>query len=533
MLGLFASGLATLTLLYAPQPLLPALAGEYGQHPASATLAISVTTAGILLGVVPVAVLSQQYERRTVIFASLLLATFLGGFTALAPNWPSLLALRGLQGVALAGVPATATAYAAEVTGVGRAGLMAGLFVAGSTMGGLGGRLFAGIGADLGGWRAGLGVVSVLALAATLITRLALPRVPRPDADRDHPRAGQLATRTRTTSARALSAFWRESDSLQLRLGIIAALLMTAFSGTYNVLPFRLTSDPYLLSQGALGTVFFVYLAGTVASTVTGRLADRMPRKYLLLTAAILLATGGAITLTAPLPLVVAGLALLTGGFFAAHGVASGWTSVAARGQRSTAAARYTVWYYTGTTLGGPVGGLAYGHGGWTATGTVVAALGLTAAGVAVTLPVTLRPAPTAAPAPARSWRDRLPVRRPIPPLKPLRDQLPAVPGRRPGPAGAGTGTAPRKLPGMPGSRPAVRILPTGTPFRRSPDVRRLVTQLRGVFAVPTLRGPGLPLVRPVVRVGITHNRRERPGPTGDPRQRTPRESARAGRDRP
>jgi YNFM family putative membrane transporter len=423
MVGIFGAGLATLALLYAPQPLLPALAYSYSLHPANATLAVSVATAGLLLGVIPVAVLSHRYERRTVIVVSLLAATFFGGLTVIAPSWPVLLVLRGLQGVALAGVPATATAYAAEIYGITRAGLMSGLFVAGSTVGGLSGRFLAGILADVGGWRAGLGGVTVVAAIATLGTRFLLPRVVRPEPRiRNYVRPSHFASRTRSTWTRTLSALWHEADPLQIRLCLIALLLMTAFSATYNVLSFRLTAAPYSLSQGALGLVFLVYLAGTAASTISGRLSDQLPRKYLLVMAALLLAAGAGLTLSSPLVLIIVGLALLTGGFFAAHGVASGWTSVAARGQRSTAAARYTVWYYAGTTLGGPVGGTAYGHGQWTTTAIIVVILALLAAMVGLALPRSARvdfTGDTVRGDRIRSWLLLEPVLRPL--VKPLR----------------------------------------------------------------------------------------------------------------
>lgn len=542
MIGLFAAGLATLTLLYAPQPLLPAFSREYGLHPANATLAVSVATAGLLLGVVPVAVLSHNHERRTVIILSLFTATLLGALTVVAPNWPVLLVLRGLQGIALAGVPATATAYATEVHGVGRAGLMSGLFVAGSTMGGLSGRLLAGVLADLGGWRAGLGGGALLAAAATLATGALLPRIARPSPQRRYVRPAHFAARARSTSARALSALWREADSLQLRLCLIAVLLMTAFSGTYNVLAFRLTDDPYRLSQGTLGLVFLVYLAGTVASTVSGRLADRTPRKFLLVTAATLLATGAALTLTRPLALVVAGLALLTGGFFAAHGVASGWTGVAARGHRGTAAARYTVWYYAGTTLGGPVGGAAFGHGQWTGTATVVVVLALLAAAVGLTLPRSAVPEAT----PDRVLRDRFHGWLLLGPLHGLRTGTAharaAVSHAGAGAARAGRGAvrtgAQVTRVGSRGTRPS-----TGSPGNgvagpragRQAETRRQVLRLRGapVEAPDRPSAPVVPLSGPGGRGGISHPHRSHPTASGDPQKRNPRESAPASHDRP
>lgn len=542
MVGLFAAGLATLTLLYAPQPLLPAFSREYGLHPANATLAVSVATAGLLLGVIPVTLLSRNHERRTVIVLSLFAATALGALTVVAPNWSVLLVLRGLQGMALAGVPATATAYAAEVHGVGRAGLMSGLFVAGSTMGGLSGRLVAGVLADLGGWRAGLGGGALLAATATLATGALLPRIARSCPQRRYVRPAHFAARARSTSARALSALWREADSLQLRLCLIAALLMTAFSGTYNVLAFRLIDDPYRLSQGTLGLVFLVYLAGTVASTVSGRLADRTPRKFLLVTAATLLAAGATLTLARPLALVVSGLALLTGGFFAAHGVASGWTGVAARGHRGTAAARYTFWYYAGTTLGGPVGGTAFGHGQWTGTATVVIVLALLAAAVGLTLPRSAVPEA----APARVRRDRFHGWLLLGPLRGLRTGTAhartAISRAGAGAVRAGRGTV------RTGARVARVSSPRARPTTGSPGngiggprtgrragPRRPILRLRGAPGETPNRpnAPVVPRCRPRRRDGISRPHRSHPAANGDPRAYIPQESAHASHDQP
>lgn len=377
--GLFATGLATFALLYAPQPLLAMLALQFRLDPASASLVLSVSTLGLVLGVVPVAVITHRFDRRRVILLSLATATLFALLGALAPDWPQLLVLRALEGVALSGVPATALSYATETAGISRAGLVSGLYIAGTTVGGLSGRLFGGVLGDLGGWRLGIGGVAVLAGVATICAWLLLP------AGRGQHHVKPVRPVTRTWSA--FAALWREADPLQLGLCLIAALLMTAFVATYNTMTFRLAQAPYLLSASTIGLIFLVYLAGTVASAVAGRLADRVPRRALVAGSSLLL-TAGVVVMSFPqLHLVVTGLALLTAGFFAAHGVANGWVGLAAARHRGTATARYTVWYYAGSTLGGPLGGLALQFGGWTATAFLVGGLGVAAATVALTLP--------------------------------------------------------------------------------------------------------------------------------------------------
>ena len=69
---------------------------------------------------------------------------------AFAPNWPTLLALRALTGLTLSGVPAVAMAYLADEMDRSAIGLAMGLYIAGSTLGGMGGRLGVAALADMG-----------------------------------------------------------------------------------------------------------------------------------------------------------------------------------------------------------------------------------------------------------------------------------------------------------------------------------------------------------------------------------------------
>jgi YNFM family putative membrane transporter len=86
---------------------------------------------------------------------------------------------------------------------------------------------------------------------------------------------------------------------------------------------------------------------------------------------------------------VIAGLAVMTAGFFVVHGVASGWVPVRAHlggvpaGQ---AASLYLVAYYAGSSLFGSLSGAAWTLGGWPAVVLLAAAFvalgGLLAAGL-------------------------------------------------------------------------------------------------------------------------------------------------------
>ncbi len=70
---------------------------------------------------------------------------------------------------------------------------------------------------------------------------------------------------------------------------------------------------------------------------------------------------------------------MFTGGFFAAHAVASGWVGAVALQDRGEASALYRFGYYLGGSLAGAVGGFVYGVSEWPATVAFVGAMLLAA----------------------------------------------------------------------------------------------------------------------------------------------------------
>jgi YNFM family putative membrane transporter len=373
--GLFAAAFATFALLYAPQPLLPQLAAQFKVSPATASLAMSVATFALAVAVIPVSSLSEVIGRRRVITASALAASLLGLATTLAPSLPVLLAIRVLQGFALAGMPAVAMAYLAEEVERGSLGRAMGLFIAGNSVGGLSGRIMAGALADHGGWRVALAGVGVISVTCAVVFALVLPRS-------EHFTAAPLRVRGLLATLRQ-----NVTDTGLLRLYLISFALMGGFVTIYNYLTFRLSRPPYDLSSTVIGLLFAAYLAGTYSSAAAGRLADRHGRYPVLACGIVVTAAGALLTLPSSLALIVAGLVLLTGGFFAAHSVASGWVSARAQVAPAQASALYMCAFYVGSSIAGSVGGLFYGRGGWPLT--IAFVLGLLA--VALASAVSLR----------------------------------------------------------------------------------------------------------------------------------------------
>src|SRR6201995_4999898 len=151
--ALFAAGVATFALLYSTQALLPELARAFSVSAADSTLSLSLATAGLGVALLFTGPVSEELGRTPLIHTSLIASAVIGLACAAAPGWDALLALRLVQGVALAGLPAGATAYLREELHPGGYARTAGLYVGGNALGGMTGRLVTGAVADVAGWR--------------------------------------------------------------------------------------------------------------------------------------------------------------------------------------------------------------------------------------------------------------------------------------------------------------------------------------------------------------------------------------------
>ncbi|MFJ9406202.1 MFS transporter [Streptomyces sp. NPDC101393] len=370
--ALFAAGVATFALLYSTQALLPAISADLGVRADQASWTVSAATLGLAAGVIPLSAVSERFGRRTMMTASLSVAALLAMLVPFAPTLGWLIALRAVQGVALAGLPASAMAFLAEEVRAKALVGAIGLFVAGNSIGGMSGRIVTGWVAQAWGWRAALGAVGVLAVVCAVAFRLLVPK------------ARHFVARSVGPRALARTLGGHLADPLLRRLYAIGALFMTVFGAVYTVIGYRLVSAPFNLPQGIVGSIFIVYLVGTVSSAAAGKLVARMGRRGALYLAVGATSAGLLLSLSDSVAAVLAGLVLITAGFFAGHAVASSSVSRTAKTARAQASALYQCAYYVGSSLGGALGALAFHAGGW--EGTVLLGLVAMVGAAAITL---------------------------------------------------------------------------------------------------------------------------------------------------
>jgi predicted MFS family arabinose efflux permease len=376
--GLFFAGVATFAQLYSPQAALPLIAADLKIGAADAALVVSSATIGLAIGVIPWSVVADRVGRVRAMSIAVTAATVFGLLVPFATSFPLLLTGRLFEGAMVGGVPAIAVAYLSEEIEPRHAARAAGTYVAGTSIGGLLGRLVAGPVAELASWRIGVFAVAVLcAMAAALFIGL----VPKPQ--------GFVPGRSRGPSTeggllRRLAVNLRSVRMLALYAQ--GLLLMGGFVALYNYLGFRLSGAPFSLPQTLISLLFVAYLAGTWSAARAGALAARFGRRPVLLVAVAAMVAGVLLTLSTVLVVVLVGLLVATAGFFAGHAVASGWTGLEATAGRAQASSLYNLFYYVGSSLFGWLGGVFFVTWGWAGTAAMIAALALLAGVLAVLL---------------------------------------------------------------------------------------------------------------------------------------------------
>ena len=257
---------------------------------------------------------------------------------AASPHVAVLLVARLAQGVGVGLLVAGGLADVARRRPPAVAGRVTGALIAGTALGGLGGRLVCYLGLLLS-WRGAFLLGGAGALVALLLSLRAQPPL-------------EAAT-GRATGGPAGPAPW----SLLLAGGFILFVSV----GMFDLLPYRLAGPPFRLPPLLGDLVYLVFVPATFTGVVAGRAIDRFGRRAVILATA---ASSVALMLAGLLPSVaaitVAAAAAICGtvGLHVAH-------SGAAAAYGRAAVGRYLAAYYMGGAAAAPVLAAAYLRGGW------------------------------------------------------------------------------------------------------------------------------------------------------------------------
>jgi len=345
---MLAVGLAIFNSLYATQALLPTLTDELHVPPSTAALTVSAATGALALLVVPFSILSEKYGRGRIIVISALAATLIGLTLPLAHTPGQLIGLRALQGAMIAGTPAVAMTWLSEeLDERDLAGAM-GLYVAGTSIGGLTGRLIPAATLEVASWRWALFATAAFALALAVAVALLLPKQRR-----------FVPKESIRPSAETRAVLGHLRNPRLLGLYATAFIGMGVFVSLYNYFGYRAV-DHFGLPPALAGLVFVMYLSGTWSSARAGAYVTRFGRGRVVLASATLMLVGTLVTASPTLWIALVGMLVFTASFFAMHSTASGWVGHIPDRDRAEASSLYVFCYYMGSSILGAATGAAF-----------------------------------------------------------------------------------------------------------------------------------------------------------------------------
>ena len=350
---IFLSGLSVFAQLYLFQPVLSDLCRDFQIDPATSSLAVSFSTLGMAAGLFIWAFKADTLGRAKLMSFSLIASAILTLLSSLAWNFPMVLALSLLKGMALSGVSAVALAYLNEEVSPAVLGTAISLYLSGNTIGGMSGRV---CGALIAGWSSWHITALCLGLSALAIGIVFARRFPA--SLHFHPQHTDVRIKLRR-----MGSFLTHFAFLGLFL--TAALILGAFVSVYNYISFVLEAEPFNLPHYIVAMIFLMYITGVAGSMCIGWLSDRHDAALLLKISLLLMLAGVLLLLVMKLWALIAGLGIVTFAFSGANAMSSRIVSIRAHRAKSSATCLYWLFYYVGSSIIGASSGIVLTSHGW------------------------------------------------------------------------------------------------------------------------------------------------------------------------
>jgi predicted MFS family arabinose efflux permease len=363
-----ASGLSVANVYYA-QPLLDALALDFGISHAAIGSVVTTTQVGCALALMLLVPLGDRVERRRLMAVQLWALVAALAVVSLARSTPVLLA--GMLAVGLSGTAMTQglIAYAASAAAPHERGRVVGAAGSGVFIGLLLARVFSGIVSDLAGWR------GVYACSALMMLALALPLWWR------LPRLADLSTKMRYSRLLAsMLELLRKDRTLQIR-GVLALLLFASLNIFWSALALPLSAPPFGFPHTIIGAFGLAGVAGALVAVRAGHWADRGrgQRTSAVALAGMVLAWWPLSLLQQPLWPLVIGIVLLDLGAEALHVTNQSLIFRANPQAHGRLVGLYMLFYAVGSGVGAISTTAIYAQAGWTGVCILGAAVSLSA----------------------------------------------------------------------------------------------------------------------------------------------------------
>ena len=363
------AGFATFLNLYSPQALLPRLSHDFNVSAGEISSLITAATVAIALTAPFTGALADVLGRKRLITAAMFAIVVPTLLMTLASSVPQLVVLRFVQGLLVPPIFTVTVAYIGDEWPPGEVTRVAGLYTAGSSIGGFCGRLIPGLVTDLLDWRAAFAANALLTLAVAIAVALMLPR------ERHFVRSEGLLA-----SSRQILTHLRNPRLLAIYA--VGSGVLFNFTSVFTYVNFHLAAPPYLFSSTLLGAIFVTYLAGSLLVPWIGRGVALFGRRNFVLGIIAVWVVGALLLLAPPVSVIIAGLATCAACGLLCQATSTSYVITIAKEGRSSAVGLYASIFYIGGSAGAFLTGVAWNAAGWTGCVVMILAMQLIVAAI-------------------------------------------------------------------------------------------------------------------------------------------------------
>lgn len=353
LLSLFLAGFAIFSSLYCVQPMMPFLADFFHTSATHSSFPLSFSTIALAFGLLFAGLISDRFGRKQIMAISLFSTAALLLMSSFLPYWEIFLATRMMIGLAVSGVASVAMTYIGEEIAQKDIGFAMGLYISGTAIGGMGGRLIAGVLLDFISWQTATLIIGILNLIIAIVFYMALPL-----SKHFKPYPIQFS--------RFIESFKKNLVDPKLRLLFAEGfILMGCFVTVFNYISYHLLEKPFELSQTWIGLISIAYLSGIYSSPRAASWSQKFGREKVLIAMFSTMIVGLWVMLISSIWTILLGLLIFTFSFFAAHSTSSSWVSVQSLQYRAVGSSLYLFCYYLGSSFLGSGSGLVWEAYGW------------------------------------------------------------------------------------------------------------------------------------------------------------------------
>ncbi|MBE0341840.1 MFS transporter, partial [Paenibacillus sp. 28ISP30-2] len=269
------SAIAVMSSLYVTIPLVPLFADIFGKTLAEAAIPGSIFSLGFAAGCLVYGGLSDRFGRKQIIVTGLFALTIISLCLGFTSQYPLLITLRLLQGLAAATFSPVALAYAVDMFPSEKRVTAIGFISTGFLVAGIAGQVFSIIISEHMGWNMVFRVLGVLYAITFLIVTFFLPKAPTPQRGvRIWASFSQLGTVLRSYP------LWFSYT--------VAFVLLMSFVSMYTVLGSYLSGPEFGLTSKQMLYVRSAGIVGMLLSPFAGKLARKFGVHLILRTALML-----------------------------------------------------------------------------------------------------------------------------------------------------------------------------------------------------------------------------------------------------